>query len=307
MTVVEFVKLDAIPSGTEITNMENYINTKYFAPAPSVSPTPSISPSITPSITPTPTVTPSPSSVVNNNFEFTVNTANPGSASDTFVLPCEGGGYSATVNWGDGNTTVLSGSPGSVSHTYATSGIYNISISGTFPRIYFNFAGDRQKITNITNWGNTPWTTMELAFYGCVNLNVTASDAPNFSSCTNLFGMFAVCHSFAGNIDHWNVSTITNMHAMFLQCYAFNTPLNSWNVSSVVSFLATFESCTIFNQPLNNWDTSAATNMTQMFNSANSYNQDLSGWCVTNIPTEPSSFGGAFSPGYKPVWGTCPP
>jgi len=68
------------------------------------------------------TPTPSPSPIASNNFEFIVNTTNSGSASDTFVLPTNGGGYSATVYWGDGNSTALSGTPGAVSHQYASGG-----------------------------------------------------------------------------------------------------------------------------------------------------------------------------------------
>jgi surface protein len=275
---------------------------------PTPTSTPTMSPTMTVTPTMTPTVTPSPSPAASNpNFEMTVDTTQSGSASDTFVLPCDGSGYSATVYWGDGNSTALTGSPGSVSHTYASSGTYTVSISGTFPRIKFNNGGDKAKLIAVTNWGSTAWDSFELAFYGCMNMNVTATDAPNLGSCTNMFGIFALCHNFNGSINHWDVSTITTWWAAFLQCYVFNQPLNSWDTSNVTSFLAMFESASIFNQPLGDWDTSSATNMDQMFNSAGSYNQDLSGWCVTNIPTEPSNFGGSFSSGYKPVWGTCPP
>src|SRR5665647_3457454 len=84
--------------------------------------------------------------VINLPFVTTWNTENAGSATKTIVIPCTGTGYDAFINWGDGTATQhIAGSPGNVTYVYATTGIKTISISGIFPRIYFNNAGDKAK------------------------------------------------------------------------------------------------------------------------------------------------------------------
>ena len=115
-----------------------------------------------------------------NDFVITVDTTLPGSASDTFQLPTTGGGYDAVVDWGGGATTSLSGTPGLVSHTYATSGVKTIVITPNtpsgFPQIYFNGQNDDRKILTVEQWGTTEWRSMARAFEGCVYLTITASD-----------------------------------------------------------------------------------------------------------------------------------
>ena len=74
--------------------------------------------------------------------------------------------YDYTIDWGDGSA-VESGQTGNATHSYATAGEYDVSITGTFPRIYFNNTGDKTKILEVKQWGSQPWTSMASAFYGC--------------------------------------------------------------------------------------------------------------------------------------------
>jgi hypothetical protein len=114
--------------------------------------------------------------VTNNcptDFIFTVDTTimgTGGSAADTFILPTTGSGYNCTINWGDEITT-HSGTPGNISHTWATGGLKQIRVSGTFPRIYFINTGDKLKVISVDNWGNVSFTAFYGAFQGCNNLN----------------------------------------------------------------------------------------------------------------------------------------
>ncbi len=87
--------------------------------------------------------------------------------------------YNYTVDWGDGTTTM--GNTGDATHTYATAGEYDVNITGIFPAIYFNNSGDQDKIYEVSQWGDQQWQSMEKAFYGCINLDVTASDTPDLS------------------------------------------------------------------------------------------------------------------------------
>lgn len=102
-------------------------------------------------------------------FMITVDTTKAGSASNTFVLPTTGAGYDCSIDWGDSTTTSHSGTPGNITHVYPVSGIYQIKISGTFPRIYFNNAGDKLKLLTV-HFGLNVFTSMQNAFYGCTNL-----------------------------------------------------------------------------------------------------------------------------------------
>ena len=76
--------------------------------------------------------------------------------------------YSYTVDWGD-NSADTRVYTGDAIHTYTTAGVYTVSISDTFPSIYFNFYNltNRGKIRTIKQWGDNPWKSMNSAFRGC--------------------------------------------------------------------------------------------------------------------------------------------
>ena len=227
--------------------------------------------------------------------------------------------YDYTVDWGDGSA-VESGQTGNATHTYATAGKYDVSITGTFPRIYFNYTGDRIKILEVKQWGNQAWTSMEKAFEGCRNLNITAADVPDLTTVSSMKSMFNDTNlSIANNINDWDVSNVTNMYSMFANtsinadigawdtsnvtymgnmfsdATAFNQDISSWDTSKVTSMWSMFNDATAFNQDLSSWDTSKVTNMGSMFNDATAFNQDLSGWDTSNVTSMSYMFDGATS------------
>ena len=119
---------------------------------------------------------------VNLDFVSTWDTTKAGSASNTVVLPLlSGGTYSGTIDWGDTSTSVLSYA--NRSHTYASGGVYTITISGTISGFRFANGGDKLKIGNVSNWGNLTINT-DQTFFGCTNLTATATDAPIISTTT---------------------------------------------------------------------------------------------------------------------------
>ena len=253
---------------------------------------------------------PSTSGVVQTEFIMLVKTDNTGiSASDSFIIPTVFGGYNYGVDWGDGN--ISTGVTGSVQHTYAIAGTYTIKISGDFPRIYFNNGGDKLKLLEIQNWGNIAWNSLESSYFGCSNMDITATDTPNlsnvtttvqaFRNCTSLVGnsfmnnwdtsnvnnmsfMFNGATSFNQNISNWNTSNVTNINSMFQNATLFNQPLN-WDLSSVGLMNAVFAQAISFNQDISSWNTSNTTNMSNMFNGATSFNQDISNWNTSNVIT----------------------
>ncbi|QWX83192.1 BspA family leucine-rich repeat surface protein [Cellulophaga sp. HaHaR_3_176] len=214
----------------------------------------------------------------------TNNTESGSSANNQITIPTNPAytTYNYNVDWGD--TTSDSNVTGNITHTYAIPGTYTISISGTFPAIYFNDenANDKLKIIEILSWGTIQWQTMENAFFGCENLNFDAIDSPNLSQVTSLKNMFRECKSFNGIVNSWDVSTITDMSGLFASASAFNRPLNDWITNAVTDMSSLFER-TRFNEPLNRWNTDAVTNMANMFNSATAFNQDIENWNVANV------------------------
>ena len=203
--------------------------------------------------------------------------------------------YSYTVDWGDGSpdTTTYTGD---ADHTYAAAGIYTVSISGTFPSIYFNNSSDfsnRRKIKTIKQWGDNPWKSMSRAFWGCENLTIEATAGnPDLSNVTDMSQMFRNADAFNQNINGWDVSNVTDMSLMFAEADAFNQALGGWDVSNVTDMSLMFWAAGAFNQDLSGWDVSNVTTMQSMFSGADAFNQDLSGWDVSNVMTMRFMFDG---------------
>ena len=236
--------------------------------------------------------------------------------------------YDYTVDWGDGN--VDSNITGNITHTYNTTGTYYVSITGIFPRIYFNESGDKDKILTIKQWGTNQWTSMESGFAYCSNLSVAATDPPNLSNVTSLKKMFYRCDyasensktreytSFNGieNFNYWDVSTITDMSHMFdksafgqdisfwdvsnvtdmsylfYNTKFFNHAIRNWNVSNVVNMESMFSS-SYFNRDINGWDVRKITNMSHMFNDAIDFNQNLENWKIEKVENMEAIFNGS--------------
>jgi surface protein len=212
---------------------------------------------------------------------------------ETITIPTTGAGYNYTVDWGNGNSN--GNVQGDISFTYATAGIHTITISGDFPRIYFNLAGDREKLMTIEQWGDLEWSSMDRAFYGCSNLTIPAEDNPNLSNVTSMFRTFSNCSEFNGDISQWDVSKVTNMFGTFAGATIFNQDIGSWDVSSVTSMRAMFEDADAFNQDLNNWDVRKVFTFLDMFNGANNFNGSVNGWELDAATNMSSIFFGASS------------
>jgi surface protein len=255
----------------------------------------------------------------------TTNTSSGSSASNQVKLPLiSTGTYNFTVNWGDGSEDIITvWNQAQTTHTYAASGDYTITIAGICRGWRFANTADRLKILNISSWGIFNTGNTSGAFFGCSNLNVTATDTPKFTenSITTLFEFFRGCSSLVYNstINNWDVSNITSLENIFLGATLFNQPLNNWNVSNVVVMRGAFLSASNFNQPLNNWNvgavqffggpsggmflfatafnqdisgwnTSSAVNMQAMFQFANAFNQNINGWNVSSVTNFSSMF-----------------
>ena len=195
------------------------------------------------------------------------------------------------IDFGDG--TVLDDQIGPVSHTYNTPGVYTVTLSGSFHKISFVASQSASKLSTIEQWGDTQWSSMDLAFATCSNLVINATDVPDLSQVTSMANMFNSASSFNQPIGNWNVSNVTNMSGMFNGATSFNQPLNSWNTSNVTNMGSMFGLAAAFNQPLNDWDVSNVHYVQNLFYGASSFNQPLNNWDVTGIETFDAMFSNA--------------
>ncbi len=194
-------------------------------------------------------------------------------------------------------TTDLSGNSGSGTINQAAYGTVNISgitlISGDIltlelepsnvRRFGLNF-NYRPNIIDISQWGAIPWTDMIQSFFGGVNLDISATDTPDLSNCTNLGVAFRGCTSLnSPNFINWNISNVTNLSSMFNACPSFNQDIGGWDVSNVTFMISMFQDATAFNQNIGSWDVSNVEFMAGMFMGATAFNQDITNWDVSDV------------------------
>lgn len=218
---------------------------------------------------------------------------------------------SGTVNytW----ATVPAASSGSGTFTGSTATITGLPANATirlqilptnFQRIIINYGTNKERLVEVEAWGSVNWTSMQNAFTGCSNLQVTAIDIPNLSNVSNMSYMFSSCsilssisninswnvitvNNMAGlfsntdfnqNIANWNISNVNNLSGMFYSNDVFNQNIGSWNTGNVVDMSSMFSFAKAFNQDIGSWNTSKVTNMRDMFNSAENFNQNIGSW-----------------------------
>ncbi|MEP5338776.1 MAG: LamG-like jellyroll fold domain-containing protein, partial [Algibacter sp.] len=150
--------------------------------------------------------------------------------------------YDFTVDWGDGSTSDIVTSnddDDALTHDYINAGTYTVSITGDFPAIYFNDpfgnnATNSEKIQTVQQWGYTQWLSMWNAFAGCTNLDVYATDAPNLTVVTEMWGMFRNASSFTGqntDLNSWDVSNVEKFSTLFTNSQ-FNADISNWNLQN---------------------------------------------------------------------------
>ena len=212
------------------------------------------------------------------DFIITVQTDNNGTSSDTqFTIPTRGSGYNYNVDCDNDGTNEATAQTGDYTCNYATPGTYTIRIKDNegddtgFPNIYFNNTGDKEKLLRIEQWGTGKWKSMSSAFYGCLNLVVTAVDNPDLSNVLSMFGMFE------------RAEKLTFTHS-----------INDWDTSNVEYMDWMFTSAEVFNQDISDWNTSAVKRMDFMFHSARAFNQNISSWNIENVTTFQAMFANVY-------------
>ncbi|MFV0346229.1 MAG: BspA family leucine-rich repeat surface protein [Bacteroidales bacterium] len=239
------------------------------------------------------------------------------------TIPTYGGGYNYTVYWGDGNKDEHVAS--AVSHSYSSDDTVIIKIdvsfandkSGkpitSFPRLYFYAMPDMQdKLVDIVQWGINRWTSMDSAFYGCSNLDVSAPDVPSFIARVGASAMFRGCRSLVGTsaFSSWDVIRLADMSGMFYGAVSFNMDISDWDVENVRDMNRMFYNAESYNNggmplawmhvPLRSSpdmvsSTLNVADMSGMFAGATAFNQDINHWDVGNVRNMQAMFDGASS------------
>ena len=208
-------------------------------------------------------------------------------AGRTVTLPLvnDGNTINFDIDWGDGDTaTVTAYNDSDRIHEYEETGTKTITIGGTNTTISgwkFNDGGDKLKIRTITNWGTLNIST-NAAFYGCTNLNVTATNAPTRSS-TDLSNTFNGCAALTSIGGDWDVSNVTSISDMFYGATLFNGDISDWNTGAVQYMVSVFYGATNFNQDIGSWVTSEVTSFVSMFYGARAFDQDISNWDTSSV------------------------
>jgi len=172
-----------------------------------------------------------------------VKTDNTGTSNDDqFTIPLKSGEtYDFSVDY-DGQTTTHN-TDSDLTLTFPSgAGTYDIEIKGDFPAIYFNNGGDRLKLLEVSNWGDVVWTTMDCAFYGCANMDITATDVPDTSAVTVFTRAWSNCESMT-SFPAIDTSAGSNFSYTWYWCLALES-FPTLDVSSGTNFLYTWRLCT---------------------------------------------------------------
>jgi hypothetical protein len=173
----------------------------------------------------------------NPAYQILVKTDNAGTSTSTqFTFPATG---TYTIDWGDGTVEELTGAQ---THTYSEAGEYVIRVTGGLTAVTFNNGGDKLKLLEIQNWGNIEWSTMAFAYWGCVNVNCTATDVAQTSAVTLFSRVFQSCAGLT-IFPRMDFSGSPTLATAFFGCGFSEVPA-SVDLSAVTSFSFAFASNT---------------------------------------------------------------
>ena len=210
----------------------------------------------------------------------TSNTSTGSSTSTQVKLPLVSGGtYNFTVEWGDGNTDVITAwNQAEVTHTYLSSGDYEIictpNVVGGLTGFAFQNSGDRLKFLDVTQYGGLKLLPNQGGtFWGCANFTgASATDILDTVGVTSMTRMFSGATIYNQPIT-FNTSSVVTMGLMFAQANAYNQPL-SFDTASVTDMSSMFNGAVAFNSTLT-FNTASVTNMASMFEGASAFNKTL--------------------------------
>ncbi len=112
----------------------------------------------------------------------------------------------------------------------------------------------RQNLRSVDQWGKVQRQSFQYAFYNIYNLEILATDTPNFSGVTDVSYMFHYVYNLTGNFKNWNLDGVINAYAMFHSAHNFNSSVAGRNVSTIQNMNEMFAYAYIFDQDLSSWN-----------------------------------------------------
>ena len=178
---------------------------------------------------------------------ITVKSDNAGSSNDQFILPLRTGEtYNFTAHY-DGIATDHS-SDSDLTLTFPSGpDTYDIIIQGTFSGFHFNGAGDKAKLTKISQWGNSEVSPtsndMDSAFLNCSNLVITAPDnSLSSANITNIDAAWGGCAALV-TFPIIDTSGVLNATGAWEGCTSL-TAFPLLDTSNTTDMNSTWQSCT---------------------------------------------------------------
>lgn len=171
------------------------------------------------------------------------------------------------IDWGDGTiVNVPAGTVGSNSlftHTYSTSGIYEVKIYGHINTWQWgsSYKVDRNKIIEVKQWGGFKPYDRQGLFWECNNVTMAnVVDVLDLSECISLQHAFFRNYSntYINRIEEWDVTNLSGSQALsstFSFAQQFNQDLSSWasKVGNIINMSNAFQNATSFNKDLSSW------------------------------------------------------
>ena len=183
------------------------------------------------------------------------------------------------VDWGDG-TIAEAFTTDFPTHTYASAGTYEITVSGTCPKWGYaanlvidassDYYTSTQYITKVKQFGEL--NAEEYGFAQCKNLIEVSGEnlvtSKTFEKVTDMSYMFDSCTSLTSlDVSKFDTSNVMSMYQMFNNCRELsNLNVSNFDTSNVRNMAYMFCGCASLTAlDVSNFDTSKVTNMHSMF------------------------------------------
>ena len=199
------------------------------------------------------------------------------------------------VDWGDGSVSNVN-IAGPFAHTYASTGQYTITVSGSLTGFGQEFGAQNvlrgaEYLTAVHSFGDIGIENLSNAFWGANNLIKVPRSLP--ATVTSMKAMFSGASKFDQPIGGWKTGEVLDMSYMFSGAASFDQPIGDWDTSSVEDMRFMFFGAAKFDRPIGGWKTGSVKDMRLMFFRAASFDQPIGGWNTSSVEDMSSMFSGA--------------
>jgi hypothetical protein len=132
-----------------------------------------------------------------------------------------------------------------LTHSYDAAGTYQIIITGDWPALYFNNAGNKALIRSVESWGTgANWASLERAFFGCAGMTNGGPACPAMPSVTSLFYAWRGCTGLTVAPDVSALTNVTELRAAWYGCSGLTAAPDVSALTNVTSLFYAWSGCT---------------------------------------------------------------